>query len=198
MNDNSGGPSGASVSWSAHSVAGTNIPDIAGDNRMMKGHLKTSDTSTTTVTVANLPSAFTTPGYDVFVYFDGHNSSGRRVASYTIGTTTIAGTDAAGTDFSGAYVQSSDTTAGNYVLFTNLTGNGFSLSTTPVSSTDLSKRALINGIQIVSHAITALPPGISIMTPSDRSFARALPPAITGMALDNSCLLYTSPSPRDS
>ena len=61
--DETGAASGASVTWTASGVWTTPITDQAGNRRLMKGYLDTSNTSVTTVTVVGLGSG----PYDVYV-----------------------------------------------------------------------------------------------------------------------------------
>ena len=145
-----GESSGATITWSAYSNGSTPITDTAGNNRMMRGYLDTSDSSTTTVTVSNLPAVDTSNGYDVYVYCDGFNSAVSRTGQYTIGSTTITATDAPNSDFSGTFTQGNNGT-GNYIVFSNLTASSFTLSATGGATTDTHPRAPVNGIQIVPH-----------------------------------------------
>jgi len=126
--------------------------DQPGDFRMMKGYLDTSSTTTSTVTVYNLPPYFTTYGYDVYVYFDGQNGPAGRTAYYGIDQTTVAATDAAGVNFSGTFTPAVAGSEGNYVVFPGLTEERFTLSATPGPSTDATRRAPINALQIVARA----------------------------------------------
>ncbi|MCW3058832.1 MAG: hypothetical protein JWQ02_653, partial [Capsulimonas sp.] len=148
--DSAGASTGASASWNASSIYSTGITDTAGGKRMMKGYLDTYSGSTTTVTVSGLPGYYTSHGYDVYVYSDGSNGGASRVYKYTIGASSVQVTDAVNTDFNGTYTQANGS-AGNYARFGTLNGSSFTLSATPVSSTDAYLRAPINGVQIVGH-----------------------------------------------
>jgi hypothetical protein len=146
--DASGAATSATVIWSANGGWAIPITDQAGDGRLMRGYLDTTSTSTTTVTVAGLPSRT----YDVYVYADGDNRWYTRTAAYRISgsgvtDTTINLTDVADTNFSGTFTQGNGT-AGNYVKFT-ITASGFALTATPVNSTNATLRAPVNAIQIV-------------------------------------------------
>jgi O-glycosyl hydrolase/fibronectin type 3 domain-containing protein len=149
LTDNTGAATGATVAWSSAATYSTLITESAGNNRMMKGYLDTTNTSTTTVTVSGLGSGYTSNGYDVYAYFDGAGGGVTRSGNYAIGATTIAGTD--GGDFSGTFTQANGS-AGNYVKFANLTGASFTLSATPLSSPDSILRAPLNAFQIVQHS----------------------------------------------
>jgi len=163
--DSTGAPTAATVTWSAPS--GTwQLPttDQPGNARMMKGYLDTANTSQVTVTVAGLPQA----SYDVYVYVDGDNKANDRSAAYTLSgagltTTTVQLTDAANTNFTGTFARA-DGSAGNYVLFT-MTGSGFTLDAAPTTPVDATRRAPVNGIQIVRRPTTPRPgsgPGAAV------------------------------------
>lgn len=158
--------SGATVTWASNNTWATPITGAAGNARMMKGYLDTSDTSTTTVTVAGLAVA----AYDVYLYVDGDNGTQARTAAYTISgsgitTTTVNATDAASANFSGTFSQASNSN-GNYVKFT-ITAGGFTISATPGASPG-NKRAAVNGLQIVP-AGPPVPDFTVSATPSSRS-----------------------------
>jgi hypothetical protein len=140
--DNTGVITTAGVQWDFNNVWSIPIPDTQGDYRMMRGYLDTSDTSTTTVTLTDIPYE----SYDVYVYADGNNNNNNRTALYTIGSTTVENTDPAGASFSGTYIEGT-----NYVHFTGLSGASFTLNATPASGADggLTPRAPVNGMQIV-------------------------------------------------
>src|SRR6185436_1516105 len=90
--------------------------------------------------------------YDVYVYADGDNRTYTRTADYTISgtgisTKTVRLTDTGNTNYAGTYAEAR-TSAGNYVKFT-FTGDGFTVTATPISGSTTSRRAPVNGIQIV-------------------------------------------------
>jgi hypothetical protein len=130
--------------------------------------------NTTTVTVAGLPASIASLPYSVIVYYDGDNGTNDRTGRFTIGgattgNATLYGRDAAGATFGGVYIPgftpvdplagggSADSNAaaaltvpaGNFLLFTGLTGNTFTLSATSYVASDNTNRASVNGIQIV-------------------------------------------------
>ena len=162
-------PGSAAGTWSLP------VTDQAGSRRMMRGYLDTSDSSTTTVTVASLASG----SYDVYVYVDGDNAAQARTAGYTISgagitTTTITLTDPASTNFNATFTQGNNG-AGNYVKFT-INATGFVLTAVPGTSPG-SKRAPVNGIQIVpvgppipDFALTATPTSRSVVQGSGTSY----------------------------
>lgn len=151
--DDGGQPTAATVTWAANGGWTTPVADQPGDARLMKGYLDTSSISVTTVTVAGLARG----AYDVYVYIDGDNRQFTRAAAYRLSgaglapmTMTVA--DPANTNFAGAYVEATpESGTGNYVKF-RITADGFSLTATPVSSTNLTLRAPVNAIQIVKVA----------------------------------------------
>jgi hypothetical protein len=157
--DDAGLTTGATVTWSSNNVWSTGIADTAGNLRMMKAYLDTSSVSTTMVTLANIPASFQATGYEVYVYYDGDNGTANRAGAYTIGATTLWGLDAANASFNGTLTQGQTASnpgtdplavpAGNYLVFTGLSGAGFALSATPGPTSDGTGRASINGIQIV-------------------------------------------------
>jgi len=172
LTDSSGTPVPALMcTWNAQNTFSTYVADNAGSFRMMKGYLDSSGvsgpyaSSTTTVTIANLPSSYVTSGYDVILYFDGLinvATTQDRVGRYRVfdGPTNsgtmlgeIFGRDPAGVDFSGNYIQASGTSiasvsAGNYVRFSGL--HASTITVDAFGSADTVPRAPINGIQIVA------------------------------------------------
>jgi beta-glucanase (GH16 family) len=164
-----GAGTGATLTWSANSVSSLPIGDTAGNARMMRGFLNTSNNSTTTVTVAGLPTAW----YDVYVYADGDNGNSAKTGSYAISGPGITGasislTDAANTNFSGTFASAP---VGNFVKFT-VNANEFTILATPGGSGN--KRAPINGLQIVpatpDFAVTATPASRTVVAGSTTTF----------------------------
>ena len=149
--DDSGTDTGARLSWTANGANSLFILNNPGDFRMMRGYLDTSNTTSTNVTVSDLPDSFIANGYDVVVYFDGDNPTESRTAEYRIGTTVVSGTDAAGVDFSGTYTQAIADSAGNFLVIPGITGDRFALEATATFSSGLTKRAPVNGIQLVAR-----------------------------------------------
>ena len=151
LTDETGATTSATVTWGANNTWAMPITDAAGDVRMMKGYLDTSSTSITTVTVDGLESNT----YDVYVYVDGDNRIYTRTAEYTItgagfsATRTLA--DPANTNFAGIFSEAVNST-GNYVKFT-ITGNRFTLTATPLTGTNPTLRAPVNGVQIVPAGV---------------------------------------------
>ena len=155
--DASGAPTGATITWRAGGGTwATPIAETAGASRMMKGYLDTSSTAATTVTVAGLPSG----EYDVYIYVDGDNRAYERSGSYAIAvpngaTSTATLIDAANANFAGSFVTGAK---GNYVRL-HVKGTGFTLTATPVNPTTGTRRAPVNGIQIVPATAVVKPNG---------------------------------------
>jgi len=133
------------------------------------------------VTVAGLPASITSTPYSVIVYYDGDNGTANRTGKFSIsgaatGNTTFYGRDAASSTFSGAYILgqtpvdplaggATTTTvdnnsaaallvpAGNFMIFTGLTGDGFTLSAQSYVTSDGTNRASVNGIQVISGTV---------------------------------------------
>ncbi|HEY7058900.1 MAG TPA: hypothetical protein VH458_20345, partial [Vicinamibacterales bacterium] len=121
--------------------------DHAGDRRMMKGYLDSTNTSTTTVSVARLVPRT----YDVYVYVDGDNRAFDRPANYTVSgpglaTATLQVIDPANINFSGIFTQAANS-KGNYLKFT-VTGGDFTLTATPEPGAG-TRRAPLNALEIV-------------------------------------------------
>ena len=170
-----------SVSWSANATGSQNITEAAGDRRMMKGFVNTANTGSTTVTISGLGAPYSTNGYDVYVYADGDNGTATRSGTYRIGTRSYVCTDSS--SFSGSYALGSNRT-GNYMIFPNVTGTSFTLTATPGTSSDATKQAPINGLQIVAHAQAAAPPNVAVTTPANNAGVSSLS-EITGTAQAN-------------
>jgi hypothetical protein len=145
--DESGNPTPATMTWAATGTWALPVTETAGSIRMMKGYLDTTSSSTTTVTVADLPAGT----YDVYVYVDGANSAYARTGRYTIttatGATVGAATDAAYANYASTFVLASNS-KGNYLRF-RVSGDGFTLTAKPLTADSATLRAPVNGIQIV-------------------------------------------------
>ncbi len=154
--DESGATTTATVAWSSSGGWTLPIVDAPGDRRFMRGYLDTTSTSTTTVTVFGLaPNT-----YDVYVYADGDNRIYDRSADYAISgfgitPSTITLMDVAGTNFDATFTRA-DNSRGNYVRFT-ITATGFTLTATPNTPSTGTRRAPVNGIQIVPATAAPVP-----------------------------------------
>jgi hypothetical protein len=176
--DDAGNGTNASVRWASPNMYFTPIPDLPGNNRLMKGYQDTSNIIPTAVEVKDIPRSF--ERYDIYVYFDGGNGGTARAANFRIVTdeadaktgdheegdpgkgfsgcplgfsnsgTIISGLDAANSDFCGTFIRAAGGSAGNYVLFPNCHGSNFKLLAVHGASADGQYRAPVNGIQIVS------------------------------------------------
>src|SRR4029079_1380046 len=159
--DRAGAATSARIAWTAAGTWSTTVTDQPGNARMMKGYLDTSSTSTTTISVNGLAPA----AYDVYVYADGANSSFTRTAAYTISgpgitATTVQLTDAADTTFSTTFTRGVNSN-GNYVKFT-INGGAFTVTAVPVSGSNTTLRAPVNGIQIVPVSAPPAPMAIAV------------------------------------
>lgn len=150
----------ASITWNAPTNGTTATGNTAGDLRMMKGYLDATNGTVVTVTITNIPASISGGNYDVLVYFDGANGSADHVDKLTIGTNSYFGMDYTSYQQAGSYIQckaTSDTgittPSGNFVLFTNVTGTGFTLIATPGYASDGNSNAPVNGIQIIADSV---------------------------------------------
>ncbi len=149
--DNEGSASGARLTWDASSTWVLPITDQPGNRRMMAGYLDTSSVSSTTVTLSGLGDGL----YDVYVYVDGDNRSYTRTGAYSLTVAgapqaTVHATDMANVNFSSAFTAAANG-SGNYIRF-RIDGTGFTLRATPLSGSNTTLRAPINGLQIVPVA----------------------------------------------
>lgn len=150
---------GSGVTWSSPGdpnsmstnpgVFSVGFTDAAGDTRMMNGYLDPSSGSTpaATLTVSGL-----TGTYDVYVYFMAQLPSGvTRTHKLAIGSAnvTVSQTGPTSTTFPGYTEVTATGGTGNYYVFKQVTGASFTLTSTAVTASDSTKRAPVNGIQIV-------------------------------------------------
>jgi len=154
-----GATSSASATWNSPVVTGETLAtwslhftDTPGDVRMMNGYLDPrAVASPVTVSVTGLASPMSS-GYDVYVYcFEEMTWGDTRTSKYTIGSTThtVKQTEPPlVTSFAG-FTLAPEAGAGNYVVFTKVTGTSFTLTATPGTSLHSTVRAPVNGIQIV-------------------------------------------------
>lgn len=150
--DSKGTVTSAAATWNAEYVGDTSITDGAGSKRMMRGYIS-GNTGAATVNLYGLPSAFTTNGYDVYVYGD-NNNGGARVARYSIENKSVTLTDGANKQFSN-YVLGNNGT-GNYIKLIGFKNADFTLSALPVSTADGVNAAPLNGVQIVARQALSL------------------------------------------
>ena len=132
---------------------------LSPDHQMMRGYLANNalvfPATPSFVKVTQIPFS----AYDVIVYSDGDNRSFDRLAEFHIGTESIFLRDQAYATFSGYFAEARgtanlglNTSAGNYVRFRGLTNDNFTLDVLERSFADYSRRAVVNGIQIVPAA----------------------------------------------
>ncbi|PYJ00964.1 MAG: hypothetical protein DME25_19300, partial [Verrucomicrobia bacterium] len=131
-------------------------PTLSPDHLMMRAYLAGQTTSF--IKVTNIPYA----AYDVIVYSDGDNHAFDRVSEFHIGSDSIFLRDQAYGTFAGVFAEARgtanlglDTAAGNYVRFRGLTNDNFTLDVFEQSFVDVSRRAVVNAIQIVPAAVGA-------------------------------------------
>ncbi len=166
INRNGTAVAGTTVTWSSANVwsIATTAPSDA-DAALMKGYLDTNDTSTTTVSVANIP--FHWREYDVYVYLDGDANAGRggnySITSLTDGTDRASVIDTTNWNLAmaagGTFAQANDKadelttspgfTAGNYLVFPNRHDLSFTLTAQGNFAGAVPPRAPINAIQLV-------------------------------------------------
>jgi hypothetical protein len=126
--------------------------DSPGNVHMMNGYLDPrAGASPAIVTVSGLASPMSS-GYDVYVYcFEDMTWGDTRTSKYTIGSTThtVKQMEPPLVTSLAGFTLAPEAGAGNYVVFTNVTGTSFTLTATPESSPHQTVRAPVNGIQIV-------------------------------------------------
>ena len=149
--------SAASITWNSPFRSGTDsgtyslyFADAPGDVRMMNGYLDPSSASVSPaiIDVTGLAAPMSS-GYDVYVYCYGQIATPvTRTSQYAIGSTTHTVTQKgpSAAAFAG-YTLAPEQGDGNYVVFRNVTGTGFTLTAQPGADSML--RAPVNGIQIV-------------------------------------------------
>lgn len=157
---NDGTSVSASVTWNAPGTTGSpgtynaGLSDMPGDVRMMNGYLDpaaplpSGGNNAASITVSGLPTSITAGGYDVYVYFLALLGNGEtRTHAIKIGSTTFTVSQTGRTTFTGYSLYDSGTSKGNYVVFKQVTGASFTLTSTALTGATL--RAPVNGIQIV-------------------------------------------------
>ncbi|MEO6688827.1 MAG: PQQ-binding-like beta-propeller repeat protein [Dokdonella sp.] len=147
--DETGAPSGATITWNAPGRWKPGIADTAGDFHLMNGYLNASGAATS-ATITGL--AADSAGYYVYVYADGDNQTQALTGNYAItGATSlpasIAITDSANANFNGSYVRA-ENGGGNYAVFF-VAGTGFTLTATAGAASGNSASAPLNALQIV-------------------------------------------------
>jgi hypothetical protein len=196
--DDAGAATGATVVWLSNNTWNApNVPPVApGDLKMMKGYLDSTDTSTTSVTVAGLPASITSAPYRVVLYYDGDNGVNDRVGKYAItgnptGNATFWARDAANQTFSGVYLAGQSPVdpiagggaidnnataaltvpAGNFLVFTGLTGDTFTLTAQSSVASDATNRSAVQGFQIIPGTVPE-PTGLAAVALSGLALIR--------------------------
>ncbi len=129
------------------SAYSTTTAAVADDKRMMNSWV-----GITSFTVSNLPTSITAGGYDLYVYFDWHQTASTATVSVQVGSTTVWGKDST-TNFAStanpSFVEATGTSSGtantsNYFHFAGLSGNSVAATITG------SPTKPITGFQIVA------------------------------------------------
>jgi hypothetical protein len=156
--------------------------------RMMNGYLDSSDTSITTVTLSNLPASITSVPYSVILYYDGDNGDNNRVGRYavlgaTTGNAVYWARDAANANFAGTFLPAQSTVdplagggsidnnataaltvpAGNMMIFSGLSGSGFTLTAQSSVASDATNRSAIQGFQIMPTSLVPEPSAAALL-----------------------------------
>jgi hypothetical protein len=190
--DATGAGTGATVTWTSNNTWNTGTVAGPGNYHMMKGYLDSTETSVTSVNVANLPASLTGSPYSVIMYYDGDNGANNRVGKYSIsgattGNATYWGRDAGNATYVGAFIigqtatdpvpgapQGSGTMdnnaaaanavpAGNMVIFRGLTGSSFTLSGQASVASDATNRSAIEGFQIMPDTLVPEPGSLGVI-----------------------------------
>ena len=102
--DSTGELSDATISWEV-GASFFNSNNGVGNQRMMEGWFGLNAGDDGYITVEDLPTTFTDPTYDVYVYFDSNETApNERTMSFTSGDQTIVGKELA-SNFSGLFLE---------------------------------------------------------------------------------------------
>jgi hypothetical protein len=158
---------GATALWEATNTWSTtgkgeennNFDPTTGDYTLMTGYLdqNTATPSPIFVQIRNLPDAFATGTYDVYIYALGANSG--KGGEYTVGNVgplfLVSGGDINGAPSTSKFVQAAGTDPGygpedfgNYLVFKGFTGGVVTITATNLFGNN--PRAPINGVQLVA------------------------------------------------
>lgn len=121
------------------------------NHNLMDGAIRVGGAGDVNPEISGLSANYTTPGYDVYVYFgtDAHN----RVHRFTLTPSGGSAIHNSGTEFSSqAYngtftATDADGDKGNYMIFSNITASGFTIADNGTTN----GKPGITGIQIVSN-----------------------------------------------
>lgn len=180
LDKNGAALAGANVSWTSNNLwTITATAPADADAAQMKGYLDTNDTSSTTVSIADLPTEWAE--YDVYVYFDGDSNAGRAgnysISSTNDGSESVTVTDTAnwnlGMAAGGTYNRANENafelntspgfTTGNYLVFRGRRDLSFTLTSQGSQANSFPPRAPINAIQLVATRLIPEPTSIAIM-----------------------------------
>lgn len=142
LRDENGALTNATLTWKGANPWSLPIADASGNTRLMQGYLDNGDAKPITVSITGLDAA--PRGYDVYLYKDGDNANSDMDGTYALNGTPVTCRDPRGVNFNGTFDNCSDG-AGNYILFSNVTGPNLSFTATPTPGL----RSPINAIQIV-------------------------------------------------
>ena len=152
-------PGAATVAWTSSGSMNTPANSLSTpDHQMMEGYIYgmigTSGPSPAQVRVSSIDlSGLGWGAYDVYVYSDT-SLNGATVQVDLLGGVSYAHTEIPGPFYNtGAfpgYFDSQIVGSGNYVKFSGLTANNFTIEATPLPGIDI---AAINGIQIVESSV---------------------------------------------
>jgi hypothetical protein len=166
-----GTPSGASVTGKVGQVLDNPTPDSGGDYRLMRSGLKMYGTgSEVSMTIANLPAALTTPGYDLYVYFDMSTNTGwvtYSVSAYdglgALLASQFVTVDNAYRVFAGTFeacigedvvpLGDNQYDTGNYCLLEGLSASTVRVAMKTIAGSDATLRGSLNGVQIVERIV---------------------------------------------
>ena len=159
LNDDSGTPTTADISGTIMDGSlATSETDTDPDSKMMKGFNGKNNTTPHTVTVSDVPTAFTTAGYYVLAYWGGPptNRSGTWKLGLTVGSDTywLDHADEAQYNDPPGYVQATSTDSASPTLNANYAQFGSASAPKTASSFTLTltvtdQRMGLSGLQIV-------------------------------------------------
>ena len=142
--DSTGALSDASISWEVGG-SGFNRNNGLGNQRMMEGWFGLNADDDGYIMIQDLPSFFTTPTYDAYVYFDSPEiAPDEQTMTFTANGVSVTGKELPG-NFGGLFFEANDNMAGNYVVFRDLNAPTFRLT----ADSDFG-RAAITGLQITT------------------------------------------------
>ncbi|MHC1762994.1 MAG: LamG domain-containing protein [Verrucomicrobiia bacterium] len=148
--------------WASTGGGEENNQFTGADKTLMTGYLDTLDSSTTTVTITNLPAALTADGYDVYVYTLGgvpNKGGGYRILDAASGAVlkdfVRVQAPANPTSYTEAPTADPNSTnnIGSYVVFTGLSASAITVEASTANGLGFGStafRAPMNAIQLVA------------------------------------------------